>query len=139
LRWRRDDFDQIGDGASRQFWPVKKEETTMSTNMERGDRVDVRVFSLSILLLAGVVGPLPLIPVLIILAWSLMRWLKADFAHLEDHQHLIAHQPPKHGAPLQNFAKRCPQTLRGKLLPFAQGAGAPPHLLRPKACVRLPF
>jgi BCCT family betaine/carnitine transporter len=42
-----------------------------------------------------IIVALPLIPVLIILTWSLMRWLKADFAELEDHQHLIASQPPR--------------------------------------------
>jgi|TARA_B110000259_G_C13669956_1_gene263873 choline-glycine betaine transporter len=38
---------------------------------------------------------LPLIPVLVVLSWSLLRWLKADFSHLNDSQHLIATQPPK--------------------------------------------
>ncbi|MFT5934786.1 MAG: BCCT family betaine/carnitine transporter, partial [Hydrogenophaga sp.] len=50
---------------------------------------------------SSIIVALPLIPVLIILAWSLMRWLKADFADLEDHQHLIAHQP------LSPFAGLC--------------------------------
>jgi hypothetical protein len=34
----------------------------MSKTMISGDRVDMRVFSLSLLLLAGVVGPLPELP-----------------------------------------------------------------------------
>ena len=38
---------------------------------------------------------LPLIPVLTVLSWSLLRWLKADFSHLKDSQHLIASQPPE--------------------------------------------
>jgi BCCT family betaine/carnitine transporter len=72
-----------------------------------GDRADMRVLSLSVLL--GVAGPLllfpdssstmivalPLIPVLTVLSWSLLRWLKADFSHLKDSQHLIASQPPE--------------------------------------------
>jgi betaine/carnitine transporter, BCCT family len=42
-----------------------------------------------------IIVALPLIPVLVVLTWSLMRWLKTDFADLEDHQHLIASQPPR--------------------------------------------
>jgi BCCT family betaine/carnitine transporter len=42
-----------------------------------------------------IIVALPLIPVLFILSWSLLRWLKADFSHLKDHQHLVASQPPK--------------------------------------------
>jgi BCCT family betaine/carnitine transporter len=59
--------------------------------------------------LLGVVGPLllfpdsiltiivalPLISVLLVLSLSLLRWLKADFSHCKDNQHLIATQPPK--------------------------------------------
>jgi betaine/carnitine transporter, BCCT family len=37
-----------------------------------------------------IVVALPLIPVLFILTWSLMRWLKEDFADHKESQHLIA-------------------------------------------------
>ncbi|NJS36239.1 MAG: BCCT family transporter [Brachymonas sp.] len=39
-----------------------------------------------------IIVALPLIPVLFILTWSLIRWLKQDFAHLDHDRHLIAPQ-----------------------------------------------
>ncbi|MEZ5643555.1 MAG: BCCT family transporter [Burkholderiaceae bacterium] len=42
-----------------------------------------------------IIVALPLIPVLVILGWSLMRWLRTDFADLEDQQHLVASQPAR--------------------------------------------
>lgn len=40
-----------------------------------------------------IIVALPLIPVLFILSWSLLRWLKADFSSMKDHQPLIASRP----------------------------------------------
>ena len=42
-----------------------------------------------------IIVALPLIPVLFVLTWSLLRWLKEDFAELKGSEHLIA--PPRSG------------------------------------------
>jgi hypothetical protein len=51
----------LAEGVLAQFWLIKRGDK-MSKTMISGDRVDMRVFSLSLLLLAGVVGPLPELP-----------------------------------------------------------------------------
>lgn len=40
-----------------------------------------------------IIVALPLIPVLFVLSWSLLKWLKADCSHLQNHQPLVVGQP----------------------------------------------